>query len=356
LYTSKMRLKTLSLQNFRNLENVVINLEKDITVLIGDNAQGKTNFLESIYFLATGKAVKTETDDEVINFGQTSVNVEGDLTDAVGEESKLSTIIQSTQGSLRKRFLVNGIPRRMVDYQGNLVVVFFRPEDIELVTGSPSFRREYVDRTIGQVDREYRKVLSSYQKIITQKNKLLKSIREGFSKSDELVFWNSEQLRLGIILQAKRQIFFERINSFEKKFGDFDYKYLPNEISEKKLEEVNSREVQAAMSLVGPHRDDFEFLLKEKDLAKYGSRGEQRTAVLDLKITELSYFEKIIGARPVLLLDDIFSELDVSHRRHVLDLANLQQTIIATVEYDEYLKEALKTSQIFNVKNGEISP
>jgi DNA replication and repair protein RecF len=350
-----MRLKSLSLQNFRNLENILIKFDKETTVLIGDNAQGKTNFLESVYFLATGKPIKTETDIETIKFGESSVNVEGNLKSTENEEGKISTIIQNTEQGLRKRFLVNGIPRRMVDYQGNLVVVFFRPEDIELVTGSPSFRREYIDQTIGQVDREYRKVLNSYQKIITQKNKLLKLIREGLAKSDELIFWNDEQLRLGIILQSKRQNFFETINSFEKKFGYFEYKYLPNLISESRLQELNSREVQAAISLAGPHRDDFQFFLDEKDLAKYGSRGEQRTAVLDLKITELSYFEKIIGARPVLLLDDIFSELDVLHRQHVLDLAKLQQTIIATVEYDEYLKEALKMSQVLKVKNGIIS-
>lgn len=347
------------MQNFRNLSNTQIEFQKE-TVLIGDNAQGKTNFLESVYFLSTGKPIKTETDLEIIKFEEYSVNVEGEVEKGEGEGGKgggvrISTIILSVNDSLRKRFLVNGIPRRLLDYSGNLVVVFFRPEDIDLITGSPSSRREYIDQTIGQVDREYRKVLNSYQKIIARKNKLLKLIREGLGRSDELIFWNSEQLKLGLILQDKRRIFFEKINSFEKKFGDFEYKYLPSEISEKRLEELNSREIQSCMSLAGPHRDDFQFFLGKKDLAKYGSRGEQRTAVLDLKITELSYFENIIGERPVLLLDDIFSELDEAHRQHVLELAKLQQTIIATVEYDDYLKEALKKSQILKMKNGVIS-
>ena len=349
-----MRLKSLSLQNFRNLENIQIDFERDTTVLIGDNAQGKTNFLESVYFLATGKPIKTESDEEVIKFEDESVNVGGGVE---GEDGlvQISTIIQKIDNSLRKRFLVNGIPRRLLDYSGNLVVVFFRPEDIDLITGSPSIRREYIDQTIGQVDRDYRKTLNSYQKVITQKNKLLKIIREGLARTDELDFWNDQQLTLGIILQEKRREFFETINSFEKKFGDFEYEYLPNSISREKLVELNGREIQAVVSLIGPHRDDFVFFLGEKDLAKYGSRGEQRTAVLDLKITELSYFEKVTGERPVLLLDDIFSELDESHRGHVLDLAKLQQTIIATVEYDQYLKEALKEGQIFRVKSGVIS-
>lgn len=349
-----MFLNSLSLQNFRNLNNTKISFDSETTVLIGDNAQGKTNFLESIYFLSTGKPIKTDTDEEVINLGDSVVNVEGEVKTKDGEV-KISTIIQKIDEGIRKRFLVNGIPRRLLDYSGNLAVVFFRPEDIDLVTGSPSLRREYIDSTIGQVDREYRKVLTSYQKIITQKNKLLKLIREGLAKKDELIFWNSEQLKLGLIIQDKRRIFFETINSFEKKFGDFEYKYLPNEISQKRLEELNGREIQAVVSLIGPHRDDFIFYLGEKDLAKYGSRGEQRTAVLDLKITELSYYENILGERPILLLDDIFSELDESHRAHVLDLSKLQQTIIATVEYDEYLKNALKRNQIFTVKTGVIS-
>lgn len=356
-----MRLKSLSLQNFRNLEDIQIEFNNLTTVLIGDNAQGKTNFLESVYFLATGKPIKTESDEEVIKFKDSSVNVEGIIEKGTGErvkgeeKTKISTIIQRVEESLRKRFLVNGIPRRLLDYSGNLVVVFFRPEDIELITGSPSNRREYIDQTIGQVDRDYRKVLSSYQKVVTQKNKLLKLIRESMAKPDELHFWNDQQLKNGKILQEKRKSFFEEINSYESRFGDFDYKYLPSLISELRLQEINFKETQAAVCLVGPHRDDFEFFQGEKDLAKYGSRGEQRTAVLDLKITELSYFENVIGERPVLLLDDIFSELDESHRQHVLDLAKLQQTIIASVEYDSYLKEALKNSQILNVKSGVIS-
>lgn len=350
-----MKLLELSLKNFRNLLDTRIVFKNGITVLIGDNAQGKTNFLESIYFLASGKPIKSESDEEVISFAGSSVNVEGAVLRKENDETKIATIIQKTDGSLRKRFLVNGIPRRLLDYSGNLVVVYFRPEDIDLVIGSPSLRREYIDSTIGQIDREYRKILNSYHKIITQKNKLLKLIREGFAKPDELIYWNNQQLKLGILIQGKRQNFFEIINSFEKKFGDFEYKYLANYISENRLEELNYREIQSAMSLSGPHRDDFSFFLGDKDLAKYGSRGEQRTVILDLKITELLYFENILEERPVLLLDDIFSELDESHRQHVLDLVKQQQTIIATVEYDDFLKRALKGEQVFLVEKGIIN-
>lgn len=351
-----MKLNDITLKNFRNLEDIKITFNKNITVLIGDNAQGKTNYLESIYFLATGKPVRVETDEEIIKLDEQSVRAEGSVVTIRDEGSfNIASVLLKADSKLSKRFLVNGIPRRLIDYSGKLIVVFFRPEDLDLVTGSPSLRREYIDHTISQPDREYRKNLSSYQKIIIQKNKLLKLIREGFANPDELEFWNGRQLTLGIFLQEKRKQFFNAINSYEKKFGDFEYRYLPNEISKALLEELNHREIQAAVSLTGPHRDDFEFYLGEKNLAKYGSRGEQRTAVLDLKITELIYFENILGERPVLLLDDIFSELDESHRAHVLDLAKLQQTIIATVEFDDYLKDALKNEQILKVKNGVIN-
>lgn len=349
-----MLLKQISINNFRNYLKLKIKLGEGITVLKGDNAQGKTNFLESIFFLATGKTIKSETDEEIVRFEETVVSVEGEIENNSGSCS-LSTIIQKTEEGLRKKFLVNGIPRRLLDYAGNLVVVFFRPQDIELVSGSPSLRREYIDQTLSQIDREYRKILSTYQKIITRKNRLLKLIREGIAKADELLYWNQEQLKLGVKIQEKRRNFFERINSHEKKFGEFEYRYFPNEITVERLKEYCDREIQAAVCLIGPHRDDFRFYEIEKDLSKYGSRGEQRTAVLDLKITELIFFESILGERPVLLLDDIFSELDISHRAHVLDLAKLQQTIISTVEIDGYLKEGLKNSQIFTVENGVVN-
>lgn len=355
-----MYLKKISFKSFRNLEDNEIKFQNNSTVLVGDNAQGKTNILEAIYFSAIGRPIKTDTDEEVIKFGETSVNVEGEVLGKNDEEVKLTTIISKTETGLRKKLLVNDISRRVLDYAGNLVVVFFRPEDIELITGSPSIRREYIDATIGQIDRDYRKSLSSYQKGVTQKNKLLKLIREGLARTDELDFWNDQQLKLGKELQEKRKVFFEKINSFEKKFGEFEYVYLQNLISNARLEELKEKEILAAVSLVGPHRDDFQFFEKGqnaqvKDLAKYGSRGEQRTAVLDLKITELSFFEEVLKARPILLLDDIFSELDEGHRRHVLDLSKYQQTIIASVEYDDYLKKALRTSQILRIKSGVIS-
>lgn len=140
----------------------------------------------------------------------------------------------------------------------------------------------------------------------------------------------------------------------ERKFGDYKFDYVQSVISADRLKEYQGREVAACNSLIGPHRDDFLFLLSQKDLAKFGSRGEQRTAVMDLKIAEVGFAESVLGTRPILLLDDIFSELDEDHRQHVVDLAKLQQTVIATVEFDKFLTSALKGADLFSVKGGKL--
>jgi len=397
---------------------------------MGDNAQGKTNFLESIFYLSTTKSFKAEKEEELIKVGESVLRVEGHVT-VSGSESisnnvilgseappesnqeeadsgqarmtdekgtRLEVALQQTEIALQKRIRANGISRRLIDYSGNLVIVLFAPEDINLVTGSPSLRRAYLDSVLSQVDRSYRKALSNYESVITQKNKLLKRVRDGFAKKDELIYWVDQQILLGTLLANKREEFFNFINSVEKKLGNSSFEYLPNVLSIERLKEYQQKEIDSASSLIGPHRDDFRFKMKattnvipakagiqneqklllrnkewipdqltqestglspvrddkEKDLGKYGSRGEQRTAVLDLKILELEYIESKIGDRPILLLDDIFSELDESHRGHVIDLAKMQQTIITTVEWDEYLKKALETSKIYQVKSGKI--
>lgn len=361
-----MFLKTLKLTNFRNYQDLSFVFKKKITVLVGDNAQGKTNFLESTFFLATSKSFKAEKEEELLKTNETVLRVAGEIENG----TSLEIIMQQNEDFLAKRIKVNGIPRKVSDYTNQLVVVLFAPEDINLVTGSPSLRRSYIDSVLSQIDRSYKKSLSSYESIITNKNKLLKKIREGFARKDELTFWVDQQILLGTLLTEKRTEFFNFLNITEKKLGNSGFEYLPNILSLDRLNEYQQKEIDSANSLIGPHRDDFRFLklppntgytsstdltdFTGLDLSKYGSRGEQRTAVLDLKILELEYIQSKISDRPVLLLDDIFSELDVSHRQHVIDLSKKQQTIITTVEWDNYLEKALIDAHIFEVKNGDI--
>lgn len=357
-----MFLKNLKLANFRNYSELEFEFNNPITVLIGDNAQGKTSFLESIFFLATGKSPRVDEDSELIKIGENVCRVEGVVDTGtesrVGIETSLEIVMQNQEGEegkrLFKRVKVNGIPRRVTDYVGNLYVVLFAPEDIHLVTGSPSLRRYFFDLAISQVDREYKKSLSSYCEVITRRNRVLKNIQEGISKLDELDFWSGQMLKFGQLLTQKREEFFQFINKQERKFGEFTLDFCQSKLSDERLKEYQAREIASATSLIGPHRDDFVFKQGSRELAKFGSRGEHRTAVLDLKVTQLLYIEEKTATRPILLLDDVFSELDSAHRKHVLNLTAFQQTVIASVELEPDVKGQLGTAKIMKAVEGKV--
>jgi len=349
-----MFLKILKLKNFRNYNELTFNFNSQITILIGDNAQGKTNLLESIYFLATSKSTKAERDSELVKNDQTFLNVQGEIEVKKDDRVELEIAMECTETSQKKRVKVNGVPRRLVDYTGNLAVVLFQPEDINLVTGSPSLRRYFIDQTLSQVDREYKRTIGQYEQIVTRKNRILKLIRENLASVDQLLYWLEQQVQFGEIISRKRIELFKFLNSHKQRFGHNTFVYNPNEVTKDRLLEYQEREIASASSLVGPHRDDFVFFQDQKDLSKYGSRGEQRTAVVNLKLAEVEFIEQKLNSKPLLLLDDIFSELDTAHRQHVVELSQLQQTIIATVEFDQYLRDQFKEFQIVEVEKGTV--
>lgn len=353
-----MNLQNLSLINFRNYKKLDFEFKSEITVLTGDNAQGKSNFLESIFYLSTTKSPKADKDSQLIQDGENFSHAKaGIFSEKAGEttlEINMSYDLESNQ--LSKRVKVNGISKRIIDYIGNLLVIHFSPDDINLVAGTPSLRRWHLDLVIALVDRNYKKSLTEYFDVIIRRNRVLKNIKEGQSRKDELDFWNQQMLYLGGIVQEKRESFFAFINGAERKFGEFELIYHQSKLTEERLREYEAREIASCASLIGPHRDDFEFSLGSKNLANFGSRGEGRSAVLDLKVAEALYVEKSLGERPILLLDDVFSELDQTHRKHVLDLVLLQQTIIATLELDSFIKESLKGKlQIVKVSQGRLT-
>lgn len=237
----------------------------------------------------------------------------------------------------RKKLSVGTLSKRLIDFAGNFKIVLFGPWDMDLVTQSPTLRRKFLDTVLSQVDREYRRASLSYEKGLRQRNRLLLRIREeGLSRS-QLLFWDKLLIRDGDYLSAKREEFIAFANEMPTVDGQkFKLEYDKSAISEGRLEQYAEEEVLAATTLVGPHRDDFVFKKVEKDnernLSTYGSRGEQRMSILWLKLVELSYIEKISNERPVLLLDDIFSELDHKHRDVVMKVAIKQQTIITTAD------------------------
>lgn len=326
-----MILKSLTLQNFRSYRKKHWNLSEANNVIVADNGAGKTNLLEAIYLLARGNSFRAEKDEEMILYGEEFGRVTG-----IMKEQELAVFL-----SRPKRFFVNKAVKSKTDFVGRLACVLFRPEDIDLVLGSPNLRREYLDSVLEQIDREYRRCNLSYQKGLRQRNKLLERIREGQAERKQLLFWNELLAKNGEIVSAKRGELIEFINrEFRQKKLEDSLTYDKSVISPARLEQYANNEVGAGRTLVGPHRDDFIFIRQregkiKKDLSIFGSRGEQRMAVFNLKLAELEYIEKTIGEPPVLLLDDIFSELDHGHREEVFKLLDHQQTIMTTA--DEHL-------------------
>lgn len=327
-----MIIKSLSLKNFRNHKKISLEFSPKVTFIVGKNTAGKTNILEAIYFLAIGKSVRAEREREVINWNSESANLKAKVVlENEDEETDLeSNLLRDLEndGRVQKRLKINGVSKRAADFVGKLNAVLFRPEDIELITDSPSLRRKFLDNLFYQFDKEYRLSHINYQKVVVSRNRLLEAIRDEGKPRSSLDFWNEKILEFGKIIHEKREDFFDFLG--DDSWVNLDYK--PNIISVSRIEEHLDREIASAQTLVGPHRDDFLFMDKERDLSKYGSRGEQRKAVLQVKKWEIAYLLEKTERRPVLLLDDIFSELDTENREQVLREIKNQQTILTTTD------------------------
>ena len=331
-----MFLSSLNLQDFRNWEREKFDFSSDISLIIGQNAAGKTNILEAIYLLATGRSFRARLEKEMIRndcemgFAKGLIKTNG-LLDAENEvEIILTNGEVMAKRTAKKIYKVNGVGKRKSDFVGNLIAVLFRPEDIEIVIGSPSIRRDYLDLVLEQIDRDYLRSSLPYKKGLRQRNKLLLKIRDGEAQRSQLYFWDNFLIKNGDLISDKRREFIDFLN---ESFHDLSVEYDASAISKERLAKYSQQEIAVGTTLVGPHRDDF--IIKDKkgrNLSLFGSRGEQRMSILYLKIAELGFIEKRTDEHPVLLLDDIFSELDENHRDEVLKIIPKQQTIITTTE------------------------
>lgn len=325
-----MTLLSLTLTNFRNYTKHTVSFSPRTTILVGPNAAGKTNILEALCILATGKSFRADEEKEVVRWGSQASGITCSLGKTRDEHVSLE--VRITEGV--KKYLVNGVSRRQLDFVGNLRVVLFWPEHLELVTDSPGTRRKYLDSVLVQTDREYRRNLLSYERGVRQRNKLLERIREGEAGRSQLGFWDQLLIKSGGYLTDKRHEYIEFVNHYPIPNIQYTIEYDASVISESRLEQYKDAEIAAAATLVGPHRDDFLVASGDRDMSKFGSRGEQRLAVLWLKMAELAYIELRTGEKPVLLLDDIFSELDVAHRKLVMDVMTGQQTVLTAANED----------------------
>jgi len=381
-----MRIKKLLLANFRNFEKREFEFSSQTTLIVGRNASGKTNLLEAVYLLARGHSFRGGRNEEMINYQSQIANIKSSafapstpsITFMVStveplrinplrasadkqilSEERLEIIL--TRGEVsgiktaKKKYLVNGVGKRAMDFVGLLRVVIFKPEDLEIVINSPSTRRDYLDSVLEQTDREYLRASLSYKKGLRQRNKLLEQIRERQRDHSSLFFWDKLLVENGRTITAKRSEFIEFINRQPDYFEDLEVEYDQSIISPERLEKYREAEVAAGMTLVGPHRDDFRINARsdlqdrKRNISVYGSRGEQRLAVFCLKLAELEFFAQKTKERPILLLDDIFSELDETNRQRLLEVIPKQQTLITATNLQVVDKEFLRKMEVIRL-------
>jgi DNA replication and repair protein RecF len=393
-------LRELVLVNFRNYVRLALTPGDPITVLVGDNGQGKSNVLEAIYLLATTRSPRTSNDRELVHwrarrdmipFARLEARIHRDNTElhveilikAENDPAAVPSDESGTVPSIRpvsKQVKVNGLPTRAVELIGQVNVVLFTPDDVALVAGAPSGRRRYLDITISQVNNHYLRALQRYNKVLVQRNTLLRQVRERRQRREQLDFWNEELVKLGTYVVARRVETIAALNGdlaphFRDHGGsqhDLAVRYQSTthdptelgadtsnlgELYAARVAEQLGREIEAGVSLVGPHRDDFTFVVDGVDLHDYGSRGQQRLAVIALKLAEALFMRKQTEERPILLLDDILSELDPARRGFVLAQAGMAgQTLITTTDLNDFGPDLLARATTVRVEQGTVTP
>jgi DNA replication and repair protein RecF len=337
-----MKVLSLSLQHFRNYAKRTFDFPQNSALILGENARGKTNILEAISLVSTGESFRAQKIEEMVQWGKEVGRVKTQIQNRdTGDQSieievVLTTGMVQNEHAQKRKFLVDGAARQKKSVVGQLSSVLFRPEDMDLIAGSPAHRRRFLDSVLSQADRVYRESLDEYEKALIRRNALLVVLREGNTTRAAFSFWDQLLIKHGNIMSDKRREFVEFLNMRADFPMKFHVEYEASEISEHRLHQYAVEEVAAGHTLVGPHKDDILVYLEnggplpEKELSSFGSRGEQRMAVLWLKTGELDFLERKKLERPILLLDDIFSELDDRHQAMVTELIGRQQTILTS--------------------------
>lgn len=343
-----MILKALKLTNFRSHKSKVFDFSPT-TIIIGPNTTGKTNILEAINFLSRGKSFRAELDRDIIREGAEFARIEAQAEEG-SERTNLTAILSNQKGYLSKKFLVNNVARRQADFVSNFTSALFTPHDIELITESPSTRRRYIDSVLYQTDKKYRISLSNYEKALKRRNRMLYDIRERKKdyKRADFEYFEKILIENGQFLTLKRKEFVDFVNDAKKDIFDFIIYYDKSEISLERLFKYHFEEQAAGVTLVGPQRDDFIFYFpkSQKKISEFGSRGEERLTIFQLKVLETSYLLQETNHTPVLLLDDIFSELDDENIHKIFDLLPNQQTILTTTHKEFVPKKIINRPQV----------
>ena len=378
-----MFLKNLRLINFRNYINFEQNFNHLKTIIIGQNAQGKSNILEAVNILATSQSERAERDSELILWTKDHALIFADIE---VKDSKLDIALQINSTG-RRKLKINGVNKKapQADLVGNFFAVMFSCEDLYLIKGSPLTRRRCLDSILFQLDLKYHKLIQDYQKAVTQKNALLKNARETSMPRKELKeqveIWNEQIINLGTEIVFTRIHFIDEIEPLARDFlnniskgtenlgltykstiyeGEDNYPYLQDKTNIRKqflasLNESFDEELARGQCVIGPHRDDLTFLINKKEAKSFASQGQQRSIVLAIKLAELKIIEKRKDEIPVLLLDDVFAELDESRQDFLLhNLPEKIQTFLTTTHISDIQKEFLRGAEVLEVKDGKV--
>lgn len=357
-----MIIKSIELQNFRNYEDLNISFDEGTNIFYGDNAQGKTNILEAAYLSGTTKSHKCSKDKEMIRFGEQ----EAHIRTIVVKKEKEYQIDMHLKNNRSKGIAINKVPiKKASELFGILNMVFFSPEDLNIIKNGPAERRRFLDSELCQLDKIYLSDLTTYNKILNQRNKLLKDMVYRPDLKDTLPVWDMQLVETGRKIIRRRKQFVDELNeivhdihyriSGEKENLLLQYEPSIEDIFfEDELSRVKERDMRQCMTSVGPHRDDLLFSIGEVDIRKFGSQGQQRTSALSLKLSEIELVKRSIHDTPVLLLDDVLSELDSNRQNYLLNSIHDTQTLITCTGLDEFVKNRFQINKIFKVVQGTV--
>lgn len=356
-----MYLSKLLLQNFRSYEQQLFELDPKLNLILGPNGCGKTNILEAIFLLASGKSFRSSSQAKMINWNNYFCSVRAKLINDKKEESEIEVkLIKDPKGissTISRKFLIQKVDKTRKKYLGILKTVIFHPEDIRIINGSPTRRREFFDHLFSQTEWRYASALAQYNKAIKHRNELLDLIKAGTASQEELFYWDQSLIKNSKIVHDFRISFVKFANSFFINHPDSQIKtifinYHPSLLSEEKLNKNYQLDLNRGYTQAGIHRDDFDFdnsifPTDDKNLAFWGSRGQQRLAVLALRLAQINYLEENYNDKPILLLDDIFSELDLEHQELVTKVCQNYQTIFTSSEPENI--NILKTAKLIQL-------
>lgn len=357
-----MIIKSIELRNFRNYETLHLRFDKGTNILYGDNAQGKTNILEAAYMSGTTKSHKGSKDKEMVRFG----SEEAHIRTIVEKNEKEFQIDMHLKNHGSKGVAINRLPiKRASELFGILNIVFFSPEDLNIIKNGPAERRRFIDSELCQLDKFYLSDLTKYNKILNQRNRLLKDIYFRPDLMETLPVWDEQLVDCGKRIIRRRKEFIDDLNEIifdihlkisggkEKLILEYEPN-IEDIFFQDELSKAKQKDLKLTQTTVGPHRDDIIFSIDGIDIRKYGSQGQQRTSALSLKLSEIELVKKIIHNTPVLLLDDVLSELDSSRQNYLLNSINDVQTIITCTGLEEFVRNRFEINQVFQVINGKI--